>query len=246
MFSFFKKKEQTQNITFNYESVVVDMHSHVLPGIDDGAQTPQESVALIKKMMGLGIRKIIATPHVMADYYRNTPETISNALELLKAELKQQQIEILIETAAEHYFDETFPARVEDGRLMTMGDNYVLFEYSFISPPPVAVTTIQRMIALGYKPILAHPERYTYMDTEAMSSLRAMGCNLQLNTVSLTGYYGKDIKKKAESMIDLQLVDFISSDMHHLKQAAALRDALTAPYLKQLLFDYPLKNIMLK
>jgi protein-tyrosine phosphatase len=245
MFSFFKKKEPDKNITFNYGSVMVDMHSHVLPDIDDGAQTPGESVALIKKMMALGIKKIIATPHVMADFYRNTPETIGAALEILKAELKKQEIDILIETAAEHYFDETFPKRVEDRRVFTMGDNYVLFEYSFISPPPNASGVIQKMIELGYKPILAHPERYPYLDTEAMANLRRQGCNLQLNTISLAGYYGKDVKKKAEAMIDLQLVDFIASDMHHLKHAAALRDALATPYLQKILVDYPLKNIML-
>src|SRR5471030_170259 len=126
MFNFFKKKSSHKNnSTFNYDSIAVDMHSHVLPGIDDGAQTPQESVALIKRMMALGIKKIIATPHVMADYYKNTPETISNALQALKAELAKENIRIEIETAAEHYFDETFESRIESKRLMTMGDSYV-------------------------------------------------------------------------------------------------------------------------
>jgi len=136
MFSFLKKKESKREVAFNYESIVVDMHSHVLPGIDDGAQTPEESVVLVKKMIKLGIKKIIATPHIMADYYKNTPETISNALKILKAELKKEEIDIEIETAAEHYFDETFEARVENRKVLTMGDNYVLFEFSFISQPP--------------------------------------------------------------------------------------------------------------
>ncbi|MDB4927381.1 CpsB/CapC family capsule biosynthesis tyrosine phosphatase [Mucilaginibacter sp.] len=247
MFNFLKKKEAGKDVSFNYESVVVDMHSHVLPGIDDGAQNPEESIFLIKKMMELGIKKIIATPHIMVDFYRNTPETINEALEILKAELKKQEIDIEIEAAAEHYFDETFEKRVEDKRLMTMGDNYALFEYSFISPPPNAFSVIQKMIEWGdYKPILAHPERYTYMDTEAMAVLRSWGCNMQMNTISLTGYYGKDVKKKAEDMVNMQLVDFISSDMHHPRHAQAFKDALAMPLLKKILFDYPLKNIMLK
>jgi protein-tyrosine phosphatase len=246
MFNFFKKKSSQKNaIPFNYGSIVVDMHSHVLPGIDDGAQTPQESVILIKRMMDLGIKKIIATPHIMADYYKNTPETISNALQILKDELKKENINIEIEAAAEHYFDETFKKRVEDHRLMTMGDNYVLFEYSFMNPPPDAYAVIQKMIAGNYNPILAHPERYSYMTTEAMTSLRGRGVNLQLNTISLTGYYGKDVKKKAETMIDMQLVDFISSDMHHLRHADAFRNALTTTYIEKVLFDYPLKNVLL-
>ncbi|MDB5156762.1 MAG: polysaccharide biosynthesis protein phosphatase [Mucilaginibacter sp.] len=247
MFNFFKKKEEKKAIKFNYESIVVDMHSHVLPGIDDGAQNPEESIVLIKKMMALGIKKIIATPHIMLDFYRNTPETINGALEVLKAELQKQNIDIKIEAAAEHYFDETFEKRVEDGRLMTMGDNYVLFEYSFINPPPNAFEVIQKMIEWGnYKPILAHPERYNYMSIEQMANLRAWGCNMQMNTISLTGYYGKDVKRKAESMVDNNIVDFISSDMHHPRHAAAFQDALTTPYLEKLLFDYPLKNVMLK
>src|SRR5471030_1036988 len=98
MFNFFKKKGSQQNeLPLNYAPIMVDMHSHVLPGIDDGAQTPGESIVLIKKMMELGIKKIIATPHIMADYYKNTPGTINDALNILKAELKKENITINIE-----------------------------------------------------------------------------------------------------------------------------------------------------
>lgn len=190
MFGLFKKKDTP--VTVTYESIAVDMHSHVLPGIDDGAQTPEESIVLIKKMMELGIKKIIATPHVMADYYKNTPETIGNALNILKAELINQNINIEVEAAAEHYFDETFEARVDNRKLLTMGDNYALFEFSFINQPPNAVEVIMKMKELGYRPILAHPERYVYMDIEQLQNIRSWGCNLQLNTISLTGYFGKD------------------------------------------------------
>lgn len=243
MFSFFRKKDTPPKIT--YESIMVDLHSHVLPGIDDGAQNPEESIALIKKMMELGIKKIIATPHIMADYYKNTAETIGNALIILKDELKKQSIDIEVEAAAEHYFDETFEGRVNNHKLMTMGDNYALFEFSFISQPPNVVEVVQRMKELNYKPILAHPERYSYLDIEQLRNLRDWGCSLQLNTISLTGYYGKDAKKMAESLVDNELVDFISSDMHHLRHAQAFKDALNTPYVHRLLHDYPLKNKML-
>ena len=246
MFGFFNRKGVKKNITFDYSSLIVDMHSHVLPGIDDGAQTPAESIILIKKMMALGIKKIIATPHIMADYYRNTAETINTALAVLNDELNREKIDIVVEAAAEHYFDETFEGRINDGKLMVMGDNYVLFEFSFISKPPNVVPVIQKLNELGYKPILAHPERYPYMDIEQFRALREWGLLLQLNTISLTGYYGKDAKKLAEQLIDQQLVDFISSDMHHLRHAEAFKDALKMPYLEKLLFDYPLKNIMLR
>jgi len=247
MFNFFKKDTSKSTPALTYESIMVDMHSHVLPGIDDGAQNVEESIGLVKRMIDLGIKKIIATPHIMADFYRNTPETINGALEILRAELKKQEIDIEVQAAAEHYFDETLEKRVDERKMMTMGDNYVLFEYSFVSPPPNAFSVIQKMIEWGeYKPILAHPERYPYMTIEAISNLRSWGCNMQVNTISLTGYYGKDVKKKAEEMIDNELVDFISSDMHHLRHADALRDALNSNHLRKLLTDYPLKNIMLK
>ena len=246
MFSFLKKKEPKKEITFNYDSIAVDMHSHVLPGIDDGAQTPEESVELIKKMMKLGIKKIIATPHIMADYYKNTPETIGNALKILKAELKKEDIDIELEAAAEHYFDETFENRVANRKVMVMGDNYVLFEFSFISQPPNVFPVLQKMKDMGYKPILAHPERYTYMDIEQLRIMRDWGCSFQLNTISLSGYYGRDIKKTAENLVDNQMIDFISSDMHHLKHAQAFQNALHMPYLEKLLFEHPLKNILLK
>jgi tyrosine-protein phosphatase YwqE len=246
MFSLFRKSEFKKNITFDYSSLMVDMHSHVLPGIDDGAKTPEESVELIKRMMELGIKKIIATPHIMADYYKNTAETINASLKILKTELKNQNIDIVVEAAAEHYFDETFETRINDGKLMIMGDNYVLFEFSFISKPPNAVEVIMKLKELGYKPILAHPERYPYMDADQFRSLREWGLCFQLNTISLTGYYGKEAKKLAEHLVDQQLVDFISSDMHHLRHADALKDALRLPYIEKLLFDYQLKNILLK
>jgi tyrosine-protein phosphatase YwqE len=246
MFSFFKKKEPKTNITFNYESVIVDMHSHVLPGIDDGAQNVEESVALVKRMMAMGIKKIIATPHIMADFYRNTPETINNALLLLKTELAQQDIAIPIEAAAEHYFDEVFEKMVDERRLMTMGDNFALFEYPFMDAPINGYKVIQKMIDSGYKPILAHPERYLYMEMEDIEGLRNWGCNIQMNTIALTGAYGKEIRKRAEAMVDRQLIDFIGSDMHNLRHAAALQDALNMPYIEKLLVNYPLKNVMLK
>jgi protein-tyrosine phosphatase len=245
MFGLFKRRENKKTVSFDYSTVVTDMHSHVLPGIDDGAQNVEESIFLIKKMMALGIKKIIATPHVMIDYYRNDAESIGKALAILKAELENQKIDIDISAAAEHYLDETFEKRIEDRKVFTMGDNYVLFEISFINQPPNVIHTIQKLQDSGYKPILAHPERYGYMNIEQLKTIRNWGCDLQLNTISLTGYYGKQAKKIAEEMIDNEMVDFISSDMHHPRHAAAFENALSMPYLEKLLFDYPLKNVML-
>jgi len=247
MFGLFKKKEKLKTeSTFDYSALMVDMHSHVLPGIDDGAQTPEDSIYLIKKMMDLGIKKVIATPHVMIDYYRNTAETINGALAILKAELVKQDISITVEAAAEHMFDEGFEEKVDTDKLMLMKDGYVLFELSFINKPPNLIPVIQKILDKGYKPILAHPERYPYLTIDELKNIRSWGCNLQLNTISLTGYYGAEVKKVAESFVDNQMIDFISSDMHHPRHAAALKQALLMPYMEKLMAEeYPLKNKML-
>lgn len=247
MFGLFKKKEKIKKErTFDYSKLKVDMHSHVLPGIDDGAQTPEDSIVLIKKMMEVGISKIIATPHILIDYHPNTPETINKALQILKAELVKEGIDIVVEAAAEHFFDETFESRIDEDRLMLMKDNYVLFEFGFITKPPNVVPVIQKLKDKGLKPILAHPERYLYLTIDELKMYRSWGCSLQLNTISLTGYYGLEIKKIAETLVDNQMIDFISSDMHHPRHAAAFHQALLMPYVEKLMAeDYPLKNTLL-
>ena len=245
MFGLFGKNKVEHGRRFDFSTVGVDMHSHVLPGIDDGAQTLEESVELVQAMQDLGFKKIIATPHIMIDYYRNTPETINAALQLLKNELQKQHIDIELTAAAEHLLDEGFEILVDEGKVMTMGDNYLLFEMSFIDVHPNLIPVIQSLREKGYKPILAHPERYLYLNIENCENIKSWGCDLQLNTISLTGYYGSKTKELAEALVDQNLVDFISSDMHHLRHAAALEKSLKTTYLEKLLFDYPLKNQLL-
>ncbi len=245
MFGLFSKKKIDEIRRFDLSTIGVDMHSHVLPGIDDGAQNVEESVVLVKAMMDLGIKKIIATPHIMVDYYRNTSETIAAALYVLQNELQNQQIEIELDAAAEHLLDEGFEVLLDEGRVMPMKDNYLLFEMSFIDAHPNLIPVIQKMREMGYKPILAHPERYPYFSIENCENVKSWGCDLQMNTISLTGYYGTKTKLLAETMIDRHLVDFISSDMHHPKHAAALEKSLKTSYMEKLLFDYPLKNLLL-
>lgn len=245
MFGLFKKKEVEQIRRFDLSTLGVDMHSHVLPGIDDGAQNVDDSVVLVQAMINLGLKKIIATPHIMVDYYRNTPQSINNAFLSLKNELQKQHIEIEVEAAAEHLLDEGFEILLDEGTVMPMKDNYLLFEMSFIDAHPNLIPLVQKMKNKGYKPILAHPERYPYFTIENCENLKSWGCDLQMNTISLTGYYGGKTKEFAEAMVDRNLVDFISSDMHHVRHAAALERSLKTTYLEKLLFDYPLKNALL-
>jgi protein-tyrosine phosphatase len=244
LFGLFKPKAEKQPLTF--DAIGVDMHSHVLPGIDDGAGTIEDSIILIKEMIDGGIKKIIATPHVMWDYYRNTPETVNAALNLLQEELTKQGINIPIEAAAEYYFDEHFIELVNSNTLLTMGGGkYVLVEFGFVNPPQAFIMAIQKLKSNGIQAILAHPERYLYYKIEELQNLKDWGFQFQINTISLTGYYGKETKKMAEELVDRGLVDFISSDMHHLRHAEAFLHSLRFPYVQKLLKNQTLKNNLL-
>ena len=244
MFGFFKKKKLAPE--FNFSNIGVDMHSHIIPGIDDGAQTIGDSILLAKKFVALGFKKLIATPHVMADYYRNTPDTINRGLEVLRKGLYEMQINLEVDAAAEYYLDETLERKVTQKDVLTFGNNYLLFELSYINQPQNLFDFIKKMQDAGYKPVLAHPERYPYYPSiESYQQIRETGCLLQLNSISLTGYYGANPKKIAEELVDKYLIDFIGSDMHHAKHASALGEALYTDSMKSLLSQYQLKNVML-
>ncbi len=246
MFGLFKKKSTSATTPLaDYGFVSVDLHSHVLPGIDDGAQTVEDSAVLIREMMDMGIKKIIATPHVMADYYRNNAQTINAALATLRQHLTSEGIDVEIEAAAEHYFDEFFMNLIDTDALMLINNKYVLFEMSFASKPHNVLPTVNKLTEKELIPIMAHPERYPYFTVQEAEQLRSWGCRMQINTISLTGYYGKGVKESAEAFIDAGLVDFISSDMHHPRHAEALRNALKMPYLTKLRDSGALQNSIL-
>ncbi|WP_423149579.1 tyrosine-protein phosphatase [Rubrolithibacter danxiaensis] len=245
LFNLFKKKSQEPGI--NFSSIKVDLHSHLIPGIDDGSPSVEHSVDLVSKMMELGFKKLITTPHVMADYYRNTPEIIKTGLDNLREELAKRNIEIQLEAAAEYYLDETFDNKLESGQVLTLGKGFLLFELSFVNCPQSFYDTIEKIKDKGYKPVLAHPERYPYFanSIENYQKIKATGCYLQLNTLSLTGYYGKPTQKIAEELVDKYLIDFLGSDLHHHKHAAMLKQALSLPYVKKVLTEYQLQNELL-
>ena len=244
MFGWFGHKDK--EVEFNFSNIGVDMHSHILPGIDDGAQNLQQSLILANKFIELGYNKLIATPHIMADYYRNTPEKIYKALDILKDGLSKNNIALTVEAAAEYYVDEAFEKKLSRKELMTFGTNFVLFELSFVNPPQNLIDLLYRIQAAGYVPVLAHPERYPYYGSiENYLQIRDAGCNLQINTISLTGYYGASARQLAEQLTDHHAVDFIGSDMHHPKHAAALKSSLQLPRVQKLLAE-ELQNTVLR
>ncbi|UKT64174.1 tyrosine-protein phosphatase [Pedobacter mucosus] len=245
MFGLFKKKKVIPE--FDFSNIGTDMHSHIIPGIDDGAQTLTDSLLLAEKFDALGFKKLIATPHIMADYFRNTPDTINRGLDILRCGLQEIGLDLEVNAAAEYYLDETLESKVRQKEVLTFGDNYLLFELSFLNAPQNLIDFIKMMQDAGFQPILAHPERYPYYygSIENLLQIRETGCFLQMNSIALTGYYGSGAKKAAVEMVENNIVDFIGSDMHHLKHAAALRESLTTPLMQQLLSQNQLNNLLL-
>lgn len=245
MFGLFKKKKIAPK--FNFSGIGTDMHSHIIPGIDDGARTLNDSLLLARKFKALGYKKLIATPHIMADYFRNTPDTINRGLDTLRKGLLEIELDLEVNAAAEYYLDETLEKKIRQKEVLTFGDNYLLFELSYVNAPQNLIDFIRLMQDAGYKPVLAHPERYPYYynSFENYRQIRETGCLLQLNGIALTGYYGAGAKKIASEMVENHMVDFLGSDMHHLKHAAALEDSLGMPLMQQLLTQAQLNNALL-
>ena len=231
----------------SFSAIGVDMHSHILPGIDDGSESLERSLELVQAMKDFGYRKLIMTPHIMSDFYKNTPEIIREKLGLLREAVQQAGIEIELGCAAEYYLDEGFLEKLEHNEeLLTFGDKYLLFETSFLNEPLNLREAIFMMRSKGYKPVLAHPERYTYFygKFDALASLREQGVLFQPNLNSLTGYYSPGAKDYAERLIEEGLVDFLGSDTHGLKHTASLQKVLSSKYLSKAL-ALPLRNNLL-
>ncbi len=230
MFSFFKK---TKKPVKDVPLLKVDLHSHLIPGIDDGSQSMEESLLLLQGMKDLGYDKIITTPHIMKDSYRNTPAIIRNGLAELREAAKAKGIDIAIEAAAEYYLDDGFLDHLEQGDMMTIEDKYILFETSYFAKPFQLEEMIFEISAAGYTPLMAHPERYRYIKDPMgeYSRFKELGVVFQVNLNSLGGHYGKNAKRLAEFLSRSGMISFLGSDVHGKKQIEFLSDMLKSePY----------------
>lgn len=236
MISFFKPKKK------NYTPLFTDLHSHLLPELDDGVKSWGESLELIKRFSALGYKKLITTPHINSEYYRNEPVTINARLAELKERIRQENLNVEAEAAAEYYLDEELLRKVQSKEpLITFGKSYLLFETNFLTEPYQLRDFIFQVITQGYKPILAHPERYAYMTVEKATEMRDRGVLLQTNTLSILGYYAKPIQQLANKLIDRGLVDILGSDCHNPQHMALLEKALENKYYRKAL-ELPLLN----
>ncbi len=205
----------------------IDLHSHLIPAIDDGVKNLKQSISIIKQLQEMGFKKIITTPNIMRHRFPNSKNAILYRYEILKKELIKYNINIDLQVASEYYYDEHFLELINKKDLLTFGDNYVLFEFSFHVKPIGIAQVVFRLLELGYNPILAHPERYLFFnDIDDYYALKDLGLLFQINLVSLQGFYGKKAKKSAEEIINAGLVDFIGSDIHSEKYVDAFNKAL--------------------
>ncbi len=237
MFSFFKNKKSVQQ-PGNYFPFKTDMHSHILPGIDDGSPDVETSIALIKGLMELGVTSSIATPHVIGDLYRNDEASITGALKTLRDELKKQNIDFPVSAAAEYMLDSYFIELLNrKTKLLTIKDNIILTEFSYASMPEDPGKMSFAIITEGYTPILAHPERYPYYynSYKIFHHLIDLGFLLQVNLLSLTGYYGKEALKVAKYLLKNDMVSYVGTDMHHFRHLGLLTSSKTRSALQDLL-----------
>jgi tyrosine-protein phosphatase YwqE len=219
VFSLFKKKNAVQK-----SPLKVDMHSHLLAGLDDGVKSLEEAKEVIKDLAEMGFEKLITTPHIMNDTYRNDAKGIQNGLVELQQHLAKNSINIKLQAAAEYYLDEFLYARIINKQpLLTFGEKYLLFETNFISEPLQMKEFIFQASSQGYRLVLAHPERYGYLTMDKAEDLRNRGVFFQLNSLSIGGMYSKSVQKMALQLIDKGWVDFLGSDCHNAVQSKMLK-----------------------
>ena len=223
MFSFFRSSKVAPDLSF----IAADMHSHLLPDLDDGLKTMDETIGFIQQLHSLGYQKVICTLRIITDIHTNSPATILTRLEEVRKVLREKNIPVEIDAAAEYMVDIDFENSIKnDEKLLKVGDKHILIEMSYVGPSPNIEQVIFELNMRGIKPILAHPERYLYYhnDFEKYQRFIDLGAVLQVNLLSLIGYYGKGVKIIAEKLIKQKMIQFAGTDMHHTNHLNALQE----------------------
>ncbi len=244
MFKLFSKS-RSRGDKIDFAALGVDMHSHLLPGIDDGAPDIETSLELIRGMKALGYKKLITTPHIIWDMYRNTPEIIKSGLTLVREALEKAEIDIQLEAAAEYFLDEHVEDLLKKKQpLLTISGNKVLTEFSMVFPSLSTKDILFEMQMQGYQPIIAHPERYVYLqqNKEFYQELKDIGCLFQLNILALRGYYGRAVRELADYLLENGYYDLLGTDLHHVRHLEELQHAEMTPALRKLIESGQISN----
>jgi protein-tyrosine phosphatase len=223
LFSLFQRKIKSR--PNDLSGLVADLHSHLIPGIDDGAKSMEDALKMIRGLVNLGYKRIYTTPHILKDIYPNTPEIIAKGHRAVTAELARQRIPVEFYAAAEYFMDDHFSAALETtAPLLTLKGNMILVELSMVVAAINLKELLFKLQIKGYQPILAHPERYLYFGANKgwYDQIRDTGCLLQVNMLSMIGYYGKASQALAEYLIKKKYVDLLGTDLHHERHLNAL------------------------
>ena len=219
MLKWFSKKKKEELYPLDFSVLKTDIHSHLIPGIDDGSPDMKTTINLIREMLKLGFSKMITSPHVMSDFYKNSSEDILKGLATVRDELKVLNINMEIDAVAEYYIDYDFEQKIGKEKFLTFGDDYILVELSFMDAPKNLFEIIFKLQLEGYKVVLAHPERYHYFEMSDYQDLVNRGVLLQINLLSLIGYYSLQIKNKTEDLISNNMVSLVGTDCHNQHHA---------------------------
>ncbi|GGA88854.1 capsular polysaccharide biosynthesis protein [Flavobacterium palustre] len=223
MFTLFKSKPILKDLIPNNH---IDIHSHLLPGIDDGAKSFEDTLRLTQSLQNFGISQFITTPHIIQHVWDNTREQIITTKNNTVEALAKNNITIPFQAAAEYLMDDQFVKLLQSNDLLTLKDNYVLVEISYINAPIQLYSILFDLRVAGYIPVLAHPERYLFYhkNFSEYEKLKKAGCLFQLNLLAVVGYYGEKIAKIADTLLQKGMYDFVGSDVHHSKHIAAFND----------------------
>ena len=205
-----------------------EWHCHILPGVDDGFKAMEDSLAALSRYEEVGFREVWLTPHIMEDIPNRTAALRQRFTDLSVAYGGRLRLHL----ASENMLDSLFEERFEAGDLLPLSDKRLLVETSYFNPPLDMDNTLQAIKAKGFFPLLAHPERYMYMDKKRYEQLKGMDIEFQLNIPSLIGAYGPEVKSKAEYLLMAGMYDYSGTDLHRL---SSLEHLLEAEVKKKLL-----------
>ncbi len=233
MFSIFKSKPKLSDLI---PEGTIDIHSHLLPGIDDGATDISNTINLLEGIRKIGFTKCIATPHTLPEIWENTSDGIMETFHTTKNNLEEPLQTMLHHAASEYMINEAFLDRLNSEPLLTIKDNIVLIEMSYMNPPLALKEIIFEIQIKGYQPLLAHPERYLFyhQNTKMYTTLKELDVKFQMNLLSSVGYYGSKVAIAADFLLKENYIDFVGTDVHHMKHIVAFENKIIVKSENQL------------
>lgn len=244
MFDFLFRKKKYESIPI-FEVLGTDMHCHLVPKVDDGSKCIEESVECMKALASVGYKKMILTPHFQTPRFENDEDDIVRRYEEMKRQAADMGVEIdICGIGGEYRIDSGFAKRLENPRFLQIGGKYVLVEFSLHQQMMGCDEMIFDMQMKGYEVILAHPERYPYLNVggSRMEQLKNQGVFFQVNVLSLGGFYGEEAKRRAFEMVEGGLVEFLGTDTHNSMYAQALIDLTHNRKVEKLLMNHEFLN----